>query len=265
MKTKMAVLLAMMATTAHAAIDLDHAVHTGFQSDRVFPSTNDPKVVYYFPIALNRFGEVVTSEVDSDHLNVRFSAVADPRDKAIIRSKLDSLGDSALQLDISRPLEFTIENGTNVSRNFDPQLQVLGDLNIGEPTIYSLTVKRFPHLFGGSEATKLFNLLFGASGEDDIGHIVYVFDAIAEGKPYLGKTSIPILVGEKSGMVVTPIRAALMAESPFLSLSDFAELANAPVPNLPIVPQPESTAILRDSADHCWDNVKPGQICLKAK
>ena len=228
---------------ALAQVDLDRP-YPVWISDHVFYSATDPRVLYLIPKAITRWSPVdleVPSGSKSDRLRARFQVGIDLHDYHVARSTAWAR-DKIPEISVLRPLEAEIipASGTDLPQEFHPELQFLGEADLGGPVPMLLEVDRGRRLFGQDRGRKLFDGLFGAiSGapvRDHVATIRYSFSAVVHGAPVTARSAVALFVGARRRG----------EKDPYAGLGATGMLIR-----------------WEQEAGSCWDTVAPGEICVR--
>jgi hypothetical protein len=230
----------LISGSALAQVNLDRPVTTGF-SDKLFQSTVDPDVVYYFPVALVRKGEPNLIEIDEESVAAVFNLSYSNEDYKRVKSDLANAGKSHLKVRYLRPIGFQIDPGFGLDTLVNPKIEFLNDLSFDGSTQMMVSVNSKKRMFHRrSTRFTLFNQLFGSSQFDHLAQLKYEVTGISQGERVRIRTVLPVFVGERNQFSLV---------SPGEMFEKY-ELSSGHV-------------ILNDAQTGCWEQVKIGQICIR--
>jgi len=228
--------------TGLAQVNLDKPISVG-PSDQVFASAVDAKAAYYMPISLDRQSDVTITKA-KDRMVARFSVGVNPQ---LFQSMQKTLAARSpdLQLRVLKPMNPTIELGTDIPVDFTALLTPVNPIDLMGPSEFSLDVDRQYHWIGKDGGEKLFDMIFSDLRRDHVGTVKYEFEAIAKGVPSIAQTYVPVFGGKH-----------LLKNTASLEL----EITNTQ-PSAATEPK-----IQLDRDAHCWDQVmNPGEYCVREK
>jgi|GEM_PF-4488033 len=211
------------------------------QHDYLFPSANEPHVVYMMPHALNRMGEVKTISV-GDRVKVQFDVGIPDAEYARIDALISAAGVKDKKSAVIHAVDVTMEPGTNIDDRYRPIITVAGDVgDLTGPVRYVLSVRnRGPHT-----TASMLKKLFGPDSQDHIANLKVHFSAVFMGQPYNGSTVIPVMVGQRDGV------------KPFGGLGETLVNPQEFAPALPAL------RIIYDRDTGCWTKPEAGVVCLQ--
>lgn len=239
MKTLFSLLILLASTSSFAQVILDQQLNFT-QHDYLFPSANEPNIVYMMPHALNRMGDVKVISV-ADRIKVQFDVGIPDAEYARIDALIAAAGVTGKKSAVIHAVGVTMDPGTNIDDRYRPIVTVAGDVgSLTGPVRYVLSVRNR----GPNTTTAMLKKLFGPDSQDHIANLKVHFSAVFLGQPYDGNTVIPVMVGQRDGV------------NPFggLKASFFdAQLS----PALPAL------RIIYDRETGCWDKPEAGVVCLR--
>lgn len=241
------------ASAAQAQFSLDNRVNLSHQY-QTYMSITEPNVVYMMPVAIQRVSDVKVLETGR-RIRVQFDVGVPAAEYAKIDGLLAAQGRTGFKSTVYRALEAKLQSdsSTNIEARYGARIAIAGDVrNIQGPIRYYLSVRNL--IRGGKSRTEaLLKDLFGSKSLDHIGSLDVVFNTVVGGKPYAGKTTIPIMVGSHES--APSLESIVKSASRIVDVSSmFAE--TTPTPSL-------GFTLIHDEVSSCWEKPAAGVICLR--
>jgi hypothetical protein len=184
-------------STCVAQVALDHSISVGRSGDKVYLSSSDPKIAYFFPYALIIKGEprVATAR---KVVTVHFVAGVDADYIDRLQKEVTKVVPGVTVRLFRGMNSIVLPNSvTDVGPEFAPVLLPLGDpADFAQDVEYALTLRRRRCWFS-DRTRRALDETFKAKEPRNVGVIEYSFAAVVDNQTITGKTSVPLFVGGK--------------------------------------------------------------------
>ncbi len=240
-------LIVLLSTAGFTQVNLDQPIAIG-NADKVFQSSADPASAYIIPNRLMVVTKPYMREVDGEY-RIHFDVGLKPGHFEEVQDSMRAIPAYAqVNLRVMRAYDVTIDpkGSMDAPQKFKPVLKALGDMgSIGSATPFLFSIRKIGRTYG-RESLALIKSLFTSKYASHLSNIMYEFNAVRGGVPYAAKTSAGIFVAGQQSPEIIKVASA--------EISGFMKAAYTTDSDLKII---------FDAEAKCWEDVNPGEICLK--